>query len=92
MEFRGGEGLIDIFMRLVAAKLSETNIANLANVVKNDSVLKNIFGNLMIYRLLHIWIVCFFHAPYTSTTKFGLTLENLVRNSTAKLTLNTWFC
>ena len=60
MEFRGGEGLIDIFMRLVAAKLSETNIANLANVVKNDSVLKNIFGNLMIYRLLHIWIVCVF--------------------------------
>ena len=60
MEFRGGEGLIDIFMRLVAAKLSETNIANLANVVKNDSILKNIFGNLMIYRLLHYMDCVFF--------------------------------
>ena len=55
MDFRGGKGLIDIFMRLVAVKLSETNIANLANVVKNDSVLKNIFGNLMIYCQLHIY-------------------------------------
>ena len=60
MDFRGGKGLIDIFMRLVAVKLSETNIANLANVVKNDSVLKNIFGNLMIYCQLYIWIIAYF--------------------------------
>ena len=59
-------------MRL-AKENYQTDIANLANKLKNDFVFKNIFGNLMIYCHLHMDHAL--QTPSVLMMKFGLTLE-----------------